>query len=245
MRMLADSHNILNRWKNYFCQLLNIHGVNDVRQTEIHTADPLVPTSFFFSVVMITLKMKSYKSPGLIIFRGLRSAILSIFFGIRSNCPSSERNLLSIYIKRLGMFPFKLKLFQGCKSETEPIHTKSVVQHVIWYQVLLAAYYKADTKYCWRHITKLIPSIVGGILQSRYQVLLAAYYKADTKYCWRHITKLIPSIVGGILQSRYQVLLAAYYKADTKYCWRHITKLIPSIVVVQPVNCAYNVICNL
>jgi hypothetical protein len=41
-----------------------------------------------------------------------------------------------------------IQLFQGCKSETEPINTKSVVQHVIRYQVLLAAYYKADTKYC-------------------------------------------------------------------------------------------------
>jgi hypothetical protein len=41
--LLADSHCILNMWKNYFCQLLNVHGVNDVRQTEIHTAEPLVP----------------------------------------------------------------------------------------------------------------------------------------------------------------------------------------------------------
>jgi hypothetical protein len=39
--LLADSHSILNRWTN--CQLLNVHGVNDVRQTEIHTAEPLVP----------------------------------------------------------------------------------------------------------------------------------------------------------------------------------------------------------
>jgi hypothetical protein len=77
---------------------------------------------------------------------------------------------LYIYIKRLGMFPFKVQLFQGCKSETESINTKSVVQHVlsghivgfathtstvcIRYQALLAAYYKAYTKYCWRHITK-------------------------------------------------------------------------------------------
>jgi hypothetical protein len=74
-----------------------------------------------------------------------------------------------------------------------------------------------DNKYCWRHITKSILIIVGGILQSRYQVLLAAHYKADTKYCWRHITKPIPSTIGGTLQSRYQVLLAAHYKADTKY----------------------------
>jgi hypothetical protein len=49
------------------------------------------------------------------------------------------------------MFPFKVQLFQGCKSGTEPINTKSVVQHVIRYQVLLAAYYKVDTKYCCCH----------------------------------------------------------------------------------------------
>jgi len=28
----ADSHSILARWRNYFSQLLNVHGVNDVRQ---------------------------------------------------------------------------------------------------------------------------------------------------------------------------------------------------------------------
>jgi hypothetical protein len=33
--LLVDPHNILNRWKNYFSQLLNIHRVSDVRQTEI------------------------------------------------------------------------------------------------------------------------------------------------------------------------------------------------------------------
>jgi len=29
--LLADSHSILNRWKNYFCQLLNAHSINDAR----------------------------------------------------------------------------------------------------------------------------------------------------------------------------------------------------------------------
>jgi len=28
---------------NYFSQLLNTHGVSDARQTDIHTAEPLVP----------------------------------------------------------------------------------------------------------------------------------------------------------------------------------------------------------
>jgi hypothetical protein len=41
--LLADSQNILNRWKNYFSQLLNVHNVSDVRQIEVHRAEPLVP----------------------------------------------------------------------------------------------------------------------------------------------------------------------------------------------------------
>jgi hypothetical protein len=41
--LLTDSHNILNRWKNYFSQLLNVHNVSNVRQIEVHTAEPLVP----------------------------------------------------------------------------------------------------------------------------------------------------------------------------------------------------------
>jgi hypothetical protein len=29
--LLVDPHKKLNRWKNYFCQLLNVHGVGCVR----------------------------------------------------------------------------------------------------------------------------------------------------------------------------------------------------------------------
>ena len=39
----ADCHNIWARWGNHFSQLLNMHGFNDVRQTELHTAETLVP----------------------------------------------------------------------------------------------------------------------------------------------------------------------------------------------------------
>jgi hypothetical protein len=35
--LLADPHNILNRWKNYFSQLLNVHRASDGRQMEKHT----------------------------------------------------------------------------------------------------------------------------------------------------------------------------------------------------------------
>jgi hypothetical protein len=42
----------LNRWRNYFSQLLNVLGDNDVRLTEIHTPQPLVPEPTDFEVEM-------------------------------------------------------------------------------------------------------------------------------------------------------------------------------------------------
>jgi len=45
-----DSHSILARWRNQSSQLFTVHGVNDVRQTEIHTAEPVVPEPSAFEV---------------------------------------------------------------------------------------------------------------------------------------------------------------------------------------------------
>jgi hypothetical protein len=55
----------LARWRNNFSQLLNIHGANVVRQTEVHTAEPLVPEPSAFEVEMAIKKLKSHKSPGI------------------------------------------------------------------------------------------------------------------------------------------------------------------------------------
>jgi len=41
--LVTDCHSILARWRNDFSQLLNVPGFNDVGQTEICTAEPLVP----------------------------------------------------------------------------------------------------------------------------------------------------------------------------------------------------------
>jgi hypothetical protein len=40
--LLVDFHNIMNRSKDYFSQLLSVHGVSNVRQIELHSAEPLV-----------------------------------------------------------------------------------------------------------------------------------------------------------------------------------------------------------
>jgi hypothetical protein len=63
--LVADSHSILARWRNHFSQLLNIPGVNGVRQTEVHTAEPLVPEPSDFEVDLAIEKLKCHKSPGI------------------------------------------------------------------------------------------------------------------------------------------------------------------------------------
>ena len=62
--MVTNSHSILARWRNRSSQLLNVHGVNDVRQTEIHTAEPLVPEPSAYEVHLVIEKLKSKKSRG-------------------------------------------------------------------------------------------------------------------------------------------------------------------------------------
>jgi hypothetical protein len=62
--LLADSHNIFNRLKNFFSQLLNLHNVNDVRQIEVHTAEPLVPGPSHYDVEIAVVKLRKYISPG-------------------------------------------------------------------------------------------------------------------------------------------------------------------------------------
>jgi hypothetical protein len=62
--LLVDPHKILNRWKNYFCQLLNVHEVGGVRQTGMYTAEPFVQEPSASGVEAAIGKLKRYKSPG-------------------------------------------------------------------------------------------------------------------------------------------------------------------------------------
>jgi hypothetical protein len=111
--LIADPQNVLNMWKNFFNQMLNVRGIHDVRQMDIQTAEPLVPESSFVEVEIAVVKFKSYKSPGTdqisakFIKTGgetLCSEIHTLFvvYGIRRNCHSSGRNLLLYqFIKRV------------------------------------------------------------------------------------------------------------------------------------------------
>ena len=101
--LVADSHSIVARWRNYFSQLFNVHGVKDVRQAEIHTAEPLVPEPSAAEVKLAIDKLKSHKSPGIgeipaeLIKAGGRTFAwrfinLLLLFGRRRNCLKSGRN---------------------------------------------------------------------------------------------------------------------------------------------------------
>ena len=58
--LVADTQSILARWRNHFSQLLNIPGVNDIRQTEVHTAEPLVHEPSAFEVDLAIEKLKCH-----------------------------------------------------------------------------------------------------------------------------------------------------------------------------------------
>jgi hypothetical protein len=110
--LLADSHKILNWWKNYFSQLLTEHNVSDVRQIEVYTAEPLVPGLSRLEVETAIAKLKKYKSPGsdqilaeMIQGGGeycLRSTNSLILYGIRKNCLISGRSLLLYQFAKKG-----------------------------------------------------------------------------------------------------------------------------------------------
>jgi len=58
--LVADSHSVLASWRNHFSHLFNEHGINDVRERAIHTAEPLVSEPSAFEVEMAMEKLKRH-----------------------------------------------------------------------------------------------------------------------------------------------------------------------------------------
>ena len=63
--LVADSHGIVARWRNYFSQQLNVHADKDVGQAEIHTAEPLISERSATEIELAIDKLQCYKSPGI------------------------------------------------------------------------------------------------------------------------------------------------------------------------------------
>ena len=93
--LITGSHSILARWRNSFSQLLNVHGVNDVRQTERHTAEPLMPESSAFELELAVEKLNSQKSPGT---DQIPSELIKA--GVKTICYEIHKHIISIWNKK-------------------------------------------------------------------------------------------------------------------------------------------------
>jgi hypothetical protein len=55
-----------NKRKNYYCQLLKAHGLNKIKQTDVHIAEVFLSESVSFKIgIAHTKNLKRYKSPGI------------------------------------------------------------------------------------------------------------------------------------------------------------------------------------
>jgi hypothetical protein len=73
---------------------LNVHGVKDVRQTEIHTAKPLVPDPNASDDELAIEKLKSHKSPST---DQIQAELIKT--GGRKICPDIHKLIISIWNK--------------------------------------------------------------------------------------------------------------------------------------------------
>jgi hypothetical protein len=85
-----------------FLQLVNVQGVNDAIQTEIHTAESTVPEQSVFEIELANVELKHHKSTcieqipselrqGVVQFT-MRSINIFFLFAIRRNCLRSGRS---------------------------------------------------------------------------------------------------------------------------------------------------------
>jgi hypothetical protein len=54
---VVDCHRVLIRWRNYFSQLQDVHWFNNVRQTGIPAAEPLVSDTSAFENELVIGKL--------------------------------------------------------------------------------------------------------------------------------------------------------------------------------------------
>jgi hypothetical protein len=111
--LIADPQDVLNRWKDFFNQVLNVHGAHDVRQMDIHTVELLVPQPNLVKVEIAIEKLLRYKSPSIdqilakVIKAGgesLRSRIHKLICSIwtKEELPQQWKEFITIPIYKKG-----------------------------------------------------------------------------------------------------------------------------------------------
>ena len=106
--LVTDSHSILARRRKHFSQKFHVHRNIDARQTEIKTAELLVPGPSAFEFQMAIETLNRHEPPGIDqipdeLFKqgvakfALRSINVLILFGMKRNCLRSGRSR-SLYL---------------------------------------------------------------------------------------------------------------------------------------------------
>jgi hypothetical protein len=149
--LLLDPHKIMNRWKNYLCQLLNIHGAGGVRQTEMHTAEPFVPEPSASEVEVRVGKLKRYKPPGV-------DQIPAEMIQAGGETLHSEIHKLTKLIWNKEELPHQWK-----QSTVVPIHKKGDKTHCSNYEgiSLLLTSYKILSNILLCRLTPYADEIIG------------------------------------------------------------------------------------
>jgi len=133
-QLVADPHSIMASWRKYFSQLLNVHEDNDVRQAEIHTAEPLLPEPSTFEVELAIGKLKKSQSPGI---DQIPPELIKA--GGRTICSAIHKIIISIWNKE--ELPEEWK-----ESFTVPIYKKGD-KHIV---ITIGTYHYCQlrTKFC-------------------------------------------------------------------------------------------------
>ena len=117
--LVAESQSIVARWTKYFSQLFSVHGIKDVGQAEIHTAELLEPEPSASEVDLAIDKLKRHKSPSID-----QIPAEMIKAGCRTICLEIHKPITSIWKKE--------KLLEEWKeSIIVPIHKNGIKQTVL------------------------------------------------------------------------------------------------------------------
>jgi hypothetical protein len=112
--LIVDIHRILARWRNHFYQLLNVHGVNDVMQTKIHTAEPLVPEPSASDIDQIPAEL--FKAGGRTIWSEIHKIINSTWN--KEEMPKQRKESITPPIYKKGD-KTTIKAYHFCQQHTK------------------------------------------------------------------------------------------------------------------------------
>ncbi|KAJ4431157.1 hypothetical protein ANN_19752 [Periplaneta americana] len=118
--LLADSPSILNRWKNFFAQLLNVHrpNRNDRDEIEIQTSEPFIPEP---TLSEVEIAIENLKSTSLQIMEKkweYKGTVHQLFIDFKKAYDSVKREVLYDILIEFGIPKKLVRLIKMCLSET-------------------------------------------------------------------------------------------------------------------------------